>query len=909
MNCNTISHKLKVFISSRCDSPGMIKYAPVRKALKHLLEETGMIETYCFEAEPASSVSLPNDYISELRDSKLIILLVDNKDGYSDAVLMEYQYAKANKIRIIALFCDEEEKKKTPIELEIISLRSAHYEPVHEFADIAYSAYKAVMQDLLKVYKIESYEDHEKSNDETSTTQIDNAMMFGDVMSSDLILDKKFLKDFEVTKNAMVYYLFKEKDLKHSSNDLDNDFASFLATVLCEGPFNAESFDVMKGHILSKHNEKVRGIIEKRLECLKLYYTGDIELLEQKLEGLLTEVKEKKGLAEWLKNDIAIDMRNIHLKTKRFDIFNVGQKVLDESKQFVCYPPIDRLSSDIKSKVIDFYQNYFQDSPYTTRTLPIEFVLSDITTYYCAALYYGSITHLTMTRNLLIELLCALRTINNSPKIFTQLVKFTILQRDGKLLESIMRSSIGLMMNFLDTENLISSINNLPIEKDQNIAKLILIKNLGYYLTDNQFEELSNWLFNFTEKYFLSKRNYIEYRDILLTTYKSCYKRLSNSKLFVLINKLFNINQVDSIDLACNLISCLDIKRLTSKEQIEISLQLEKIIKEKQRRENIQDFQIALLSFCKYATINLEQLKKAISEYMPDFYKNEFILEIYEGDRESNLRYINSYVGQIEMMVKSQTEHQYTKFAGNPCETIVNIIRYRNLVLNEDEITHIVNAVKNMILSSTQMSDDKMHAFLLLIYLANKFPKEYLWGNLSEELYEKTGSVLSVSNFDFWDTSTVATIKFYLNIFRLITNKLTNEDEITLWSNIFLMEDSEKINCLRLLSQVLEETEQDILKKNLNSIVQLCIAMIGNKERDICYFATKCIVALCDSVYKDIILQQFSKIIDYGDVNSKVIVVRYLMKMSEKSDIVNFMLKKAKTDKNYFVRNELKEHS
>lgn len=49
--------------------------------------------------------------------------------------------------------------------------------------------------------------------------------------------------------------------------------------------------------------------------------------------------------------------------------------------------------------------------------------------------------------------------------------------------------------------------------------------------------------------------------------------------------------------------------------------------------------------------------------------------------------------------------------------------------------------------------------------------------------------------------------------------------------------------------------------------------------------------------------------IDFYIDTRHIYKVKYLMKMSEKSDIVNFMLKKAKTDKNYFVRNELKEHS
>lgn len=904
MNGSTINHKLKVFISSRCDKDGM-KYKPIRKALKHLLEETGMIETYCFETEPASSVSLPEDYLEELNDSQLLILMVDNEDGYTDSVLNEYQYAKAHNLRILALFCDEKNKNKTPIEMEILNTGEGHVETVHDFSDFSFSAYVAVMQDLLKIYKKKplSYIDNKQEFNNIGKNNLTTLLVD---FQSDLILDKKLLKEFEVTKKALNYYVFKDSQLEKSENELDNDFAIFLATLLCEQSFNEKSFDIMSERILAKHKENTRNVIRKRLECLKLYYNGDVDSLEQKLGELLNEVEDDKKLAEWIKNDIAIDVRNININKNWLNYFNVGQQALDKSKQLLCYPAIDRFCSEIKTRIIAIYQTYFNDSPYTTTISSVELILNDIASYYCIALYYGSITHLNMTRQLLIELLCALRLNNKSIKIFNQLIKFTLLQHNSKLLSSIMRSDVGMMLNYLDTEYLINSINNIPIKKDQNITKMVLLKKLGYYITDGQFEQLSDWLFNFTYKYFSGDRNYLEYREILLDSYKYCCNRLQNKKLFDLIKKLFIINANDSVDFACNIISCLHIKTMSDQEQCTLKKYLEILTRNKERRNNIRDFQMILLFFCKNATIDINSLRNIINKNMPNFYTNNFILEIDKGDRESNLKFINKFLEEIKIRVEAQTKNKYTNFGNSPCITIVNILKYKEIALNKKEIEDIVGVAKIIIMSNTQTCRDKSEAMELLIYLANKFPEEYMWIELANEFNEKIESVIDVSDFDLFDKTTINTLIFYLKFLRLITKSIQKEEEITLWSNIFAMQDIDIINCLKLVSQTIEERKNCIYNSE-DSIIQLCIAMIGNKERDICYFATKCLASLFKSKYKDTILQQFSKIIDYGNVNSKIEVIRCLKNIDEKSDEINYILQKAQIDKNYFVRNELKD--
>lgn len=137
MSYSGIEHKLRVFISSKCGG----KYTIARKSLKKLLEITGLIETYVFEAETASSEDTQSSYLEYVDGSNLCLFLVDNEDGVPPAVLSEEKRAKDKHLRLIYIFCDEKKKEPTPMQEEIKASLSQKYLVVHEFSDIVSKAY------------------------------------------------------------------------------------------------------------------------------------------------------------------------------------------------------------------------------------------------------------------------------------------------------------------------------------------------------------------------------------------------------------------------------------------------------------------------------------------------------------------------------------------------------------------------------------------------------------------------------------------------------------------------------------------------------------------------------------------------------------------------------------------------
>ena len=120
MSYSGIEHKLRVFISSKCGG----KYTIARKSLQKLLEVTGLVETYVFETDPASSEDTQSAYLEYVDNSNLCIFLVDNEDGVPPAVLSEEKRAKDKRLRLLYLFCDENKKEPTPMQEEVRKLLS-----------------------------------------------------------------------------------------------------------------------------------------------------------------------------------------------------------------------------------------------------------------------------------------------------------------------------------------------------------------------------------------------------------------------------------------------------------------------------------------------------------------------------------------------------------------------------------------------------------------------------------------------------------------------------------------------------------------------------------------------------------------------------------------------------------------
>ena len=152
---NENHNKVNIFISSKCDSGNLddLKYGVMRKALALLLEETGLCRVFVFEEGTATSRKLVHSYMDSLADSDLVVIIVDNQDGISQATMREINRAKALNKKCIYIFCDQRKREITELQAQIQTDSLApRYNVVHEFSDIPEAAYRAVIEDVVDIY-------------------------------------------------------------------------------------------------------------------------------------------------------------------------------------------------------------------------------------------------------------------------------------------------------------------------------------------------------------------------------------------------------------------------------------------------------------------------------------------------------------------------------------------------------------------------------------------------------------------------------------------------------------------------------------------------------------------------------------------------------------------------------------
>ena len=893
MTSNTIEHKVSIFISSKCNG----KYEIMRKALRQLLLETGLTEVYCFETEPGSSESMPSAYLQYVDWSQLLILIVDNEDDISLATMSEFRRARELGIRILAIFCNENSRNKTEVEQEIIAQNLCKFLTVPKFSDIAEMAYKSVLQDVVAVYR-KKKEVQEEAPAIPDVVEITTA--------PDALVSKHLLDDFNNTKSALTNILNGRAPTK-DTNEIDILFQEFLQVILCRNSFDKSAFSILKNLILQKHETPIKEIIGMRLEAIEAYFSNDIDACVIKLDEVADIVGANTDIPRWIYNDIAIDLRNMlslqhHIKGG-CDIHNKGQHIIDTSSEYLYFPSIDRLSSNIKESVLNEYSNISLQSPYTTTLGGADRVFADISSYFCVALLYGSITHLKMVRGYIIEILQALTQEYMDQRFNVELVRLLIIQREGKVLKSILRTYNKPydIVTSTEIEDIIKSIKNLPLEYERTFAILLLLEHLGNYLSDEQFAEQSKWLSEYTEKWIKAEHRIFNFHNNIKAIFQNCHRRFSSEEIASHILTLLQTEEILLCNNACELMRYVSIKDLSPDMQTTIRDQFVKLIQEK---VDVPRLQHGIVVFCMNATVDMSNIEAAIKENMPDFYNGEYNLEVHSKDKDTQIKHIDNYLQSIRTRIEVQGKNGcYSGFMGDPCGTIENIITMNNLALSWKELNPIVDTVSAFVLAPNQSCGEKIKGITLLATLVLTFSDTKELIEAVKATIQRRDEIFKVMSLDFFEKISVSALSFALDFLSVLLGTTDVNKGISSFSAVPTMDDRDIISCLDFIHNALEKSDIEKLPDELLlSILHIASFAFGNKECDIRFFAVKCLIELTRSKYKEVVLKQLSLCMDGGSSDIKIAIISRMPKIRSDSATKEYIIQKAKVDNHYAVR-------
>lgn len=904
---------VKVFISSNCDSneaklQGNPKYSVMRRSLKLLLESTGVCDVYVFEEGTATSYNVEFSYINPLADSDLAIVIVDNKDGIGKGTQNEINTIMGLKKKCLYVFCNEREKESTELEKQLLkSTLSPRYKIVTEFASIPKEVYNSVVNEILEIYT--SYCRGRIEQVVWKQTQADVALNNTEIPTAeDCNFSKEYMSKFAYTKALMkkqVGVLLEEEPIATETDKRCSDLLEYIiGTPFTELP----SFVLLNQDVKRLHKGNMQRLVAFRYEAVEAYFSGNLSRCINKLEEAVTFINSCKNIPKWLLNDVAVDLRTIQLEIDRekglIDFHPRGQDIIDEDKEPLYYPIIDRIVSKYNEEIIKSILDYSTQSPYTVNIGGANYTLEETANAFIVAYYYGSLTQMLMIRKRIYRYTIGLSLKARNHRMFMFTVRLLLISGDEKMLRRFL-NAYGENTNNInsgDIECLLDSIRNQPIHYRRILARENLLGFFGYYYTDEVFRKESVELLNAVKDSITNGYTVGMLIKPLFDAIKDTLYRFPDNEAMDFVIYIFERQYTRYYDDAFMFLQSFHFTRLTEKDQKRYQLFLINSLKNEDLR-NARGFYQAIQTMRQCETIDHKPLDNAVKKYNELFYESTYCLNVEKHVNDQGWKYTERFVEEI--MQNNVTQGKggaYTGYAYDPYLTISNIILKDDLILNSSQLRKIILAMSGTIFAETQTVEAKVRALELLCVIQSKQPSNRQISKLYKNILERREEILSAKELFLVKGYSKANINMCICLLGLFL-KQGEENEIGIrLVEIQNRDVSEQITALRFLERLYCFDLTKLSSHVYNALFQFLLNGSYNSNSDVRYHSMSVMSKVYKAKYREIVLDRFVSIMDDEDYRGKVGLLYRLNKEDITNPKVKYIIDKGKVDNHYWVR-------
>ncbi len=905
MSYSGIEHKLRVFISSKCGG----KYTIARKSLQKLLEVTGLVETYVFETEPASSEDTQSAYLGYVDGSNLCIFLIDNEDGVPPAVLSEEKRAKDKHLRLLYLFCDENKKEPTPMQEEVKTSLSQKYIVVHEFSDIVSKAYESVMQDVIAVYK--------RKDDQFSTENSEDDPIGGKSLNTEAYSQPvKLFSKYPLVTRVLTKSILPENPLKKDAEEtlLERFLSEHLQTVIFQKSFDETIVESICNEVLKENKGEMCEVLQLRYQAQKFYYLTKYDECLALLQQAVYIATEKQSIPPWIANDIAIDIRHVQgridERNSTITLDNPGQKLIDSSGEPVYYPYLDRLVENMQEEIAKKYYYQLSSSPYTTNYGGLDQIFSPLANAFCIAETYGSIVQTEITRDRLISIYSMLCVLYEDHDLLVEYIKHLITNRDGKKLDAVIRTynqSIDII-NGQDIDTVMNCINKMFDPVHQMMSKYLLASRLGYYMNDASYSALYEELVKYAISWACDDKRIFNVNTYIFDFFRENTHRAEGADIVTFICEVFH-HRLKSFYMDCFKVLCnINYETIDRENQVKIKQILLSVTSTEKEHIFDQYYSLAIIRFCKATEVPYEDLETAIAEKHPSFYKHTFMLEMSAQRNKDFSEHINSYLAEARSRNKMQgVNGAYLEYAYESLEVVYEIIKTEDITLGSELLKNIIDVVLETLSSENQTIQAKMAAVKLLqLTYFRSYEQGALWNEIGRQM-TTNGTAFSIGNeIGLFQKDTNHILSFQ---YRLFIHSAFEPGCELLLDQLFstaLSDDYTIVQLLKIVTDFLE-CAKDILEDEalVSAFLYYSILMSQHRERDVKYNAVKCLISLTNyTSARRLALIHLSRIMNSGSQAAKIAVLTRLgqIQISEDDSYLKQIINKGKSDSNYLVR-------
>lgn len=918
--------KIKVFISSICgadewnesfsgskNAPLRIKYNLVRAALEELLTATGLFTVYRFETSGSATVSGEQEFLSYLEDSDVCIFLIDNQDGITRGVQKEIDLARKHEIKSLFYFCTENSKEKTPLEKGWSGPDYFKYSYVSSFEEFISKGAKELIKDLVFIYREHCRNRLIRKDYRKESLENTSSKMFPTQIGSSefnlFSLTNDMIKNVDCCKSYFSKLILDHPLEISNTNPLDKACAELLPLF-----FDGEQVDCAKIQNLKKELNLLYGdffdsILGKRIEALETYFSGDMVKTLEKLNVAL-EAAKAESAPEWLIKDILIDLRNIEHtlnESKNQYCFDSDyQKELSNSPYMLYYPLLDRLNNNFHESLVkeDIEEQLKSPSSISFPASTPSFI-NTLASFFVCALSYGSITHLKMMYRKIFALSFYLLQRYGNWHFKILLLKTSIFSYQRKETDGILRT-YGQIFSKMDEDDALqvySFAKNHRVEHQRHYSQFEALRVVGYFLKDEDFEEIWNEVFNIVDQWLKADDSVIKVGDYLFDVLLSIRARVPQDDLINVAIQCIKLRKARFYREVFNLMTFIDYSKVSSANLDQLLTLIIELIENDQKSASEDDLGYAILALSNFDFNIKVKFEQIIRRNMPRFYEGVYKLETASQPEE--LRYfLKEYGEKIKNHnIEQGKDGKYYGFGSTAHEIAKRILLSSDLQYDAEVIDSLFITSLETISLKTQTIADKIEAIKLIIVILGRYPQvlereESAYPPLTQDkIMSTSGNMMSNLSphdlevwvlllYTFFDEDVYVEL---LDLFASLGNSVLSAQNASLAVRYYLTA-TQKTKSNELAEFII-----------LNNVLKWCSSTNHSVRRN----SVEILFLLLNNPLNENIVHK--QLIKFMDSDSPYIRLFVLEKISEQKDfdleIYKYIMQKAEIDKNFIIRN------
>lgn len=541
---------------------------------------------------------------------------------------------------------------------------------------------KEIMEKVFKSNKIDGANGKMINGDNTETITYNTYNIFYPEVTTKNEYSEfyyKYINKFEELEGYLFSNLFwSYQKEKYNFKSVSLQFGkAIIAWVIGKKDFPIQLLEQFQNELKSEFDINEDEVIEKRWVAMLEYFRGNIESSITIYQELLIKIKSGEQIESYFKDDILIDGRNINIqyndKNNKYKLKDEFQEEINKNRHILANPIYDRIKTNIYEAAHKNSFGYKHKSKHTIiYSNGLENICNEIQKLIYVTIFYGSITHLKLSRELLSDILYLYADALEDEDLYLSSLRMLLLSNNTKKFEQLFNSLKCKTPKIYSNEFINSLLNqrNTVIKFYIDNYNCFLYKLFGKYLLDEEYLELENMMLSEIE---INDKININNIYNILKALKTNVSRIANKeKLFQIFLSYFENEYSRFYMEISEIINIIEIELLDKNEKELFEKILDKLAaKRKEYSLNIIDAMVnykKITKSNKYDEIIYENAHNIIVNNIIEE-KNNYdtvkkiidIMEERENEREKNPGLFTGYANEYTIGRNSFSKENYTR--------------------------------------------------------------------------------------------------------------------------------------------------------------------------------------------------------------------------------------------------------